>query len=174
MPTWKIFITVILAMICLGFAFSIIIVPMTEAAGDHWILWMIGLAVATGVAGTLLALFLRAADKKFGKFYDLTMRLPLLSWTAFGASRKDDIHALIDLQAAKNQFEARHATLDADFSELLWLRRSPQVPSDGIGLSSGGQLMSADTCGIISLGTWSLGKHFWSPWPLSLRSASCK
>lgn len=68
MPTWKIFITVILAFVCLGLAFSIIIVPMTEAAGDHWILWMIGLTVATGVAGALLALFLRAADKKFGKF----------------------------------------------------------------------------------------------------------
>jgi len=68
MPTWKIFVTVIFAFTCLGLAFSVIVVPMTEAAGEHWLLWMLGLIAATAVMGLLFTLFLKSADRKFGKF----------------------------------------------------------------------------------------------------------
>jgi hypothetical protein len=68
MPTWKIFIMLILTFATLGLAFSIIIVPMTEFAGDMWWAWMLGLTVATAAMGGLLMLFLKSADKKFSKF----------------------------------------------------------------------------------------------------------
>jgi hypothetical protein len=67
MPTWKVFVTVIFAFVCLGLAFSVIVVPMTEGAGDHWVLWTLGLLVATAIAGVLFTLFLRSCDRSFGK-----------------------------------------------------------------------------------------------------------
>jgi hypothetical protein len=67
MPTWKVLVTVVFAFVCLGLAFSVIVVPMTEGAGEHWVLWMLGLLAATGVMGTLFTLFLRSADRNFGK-----------------------------------------------------------------------------------------------------------
>ena len=68
MPTWKILITIVLGFICLSLAIAVIVFPMTEGAGDHWLLWMLALVAATGVMGTIFTLFLRSADRVYHKF----------------------------------------------------------------------------------------------------------
>ena len=62
MPIWKVLVVLVLACTCLGLAFATLIVPMTiTTGGDRW-LWLGGLLVATGIVGTLFALFLRRAS----------------------------------------------------------------------------------------------------------------
>lgn len=68
MPTWKILVTLVFATITLCLAIAVIVFPMTDGAGDHWLLWMLGLIGATAVMGTLFTLFLRSADRVFHKF----------------------------------------------------------------------------------------------------------
>ena len=67
MPTWKVIVTMMFALVCTSLGFSVIIVPMTEAAGDNWLWWMLGLIAATAAMGFLFAMFLKSADRTFGK-----------------------------------------------------------------------------------------------------------
>ena len=59
MPIWKVFLIVMLFVLCLCLAFSVIVVPMSLTAAEHRWLWLAGLLFATIGMGSLFTLFLR-------------------------------------------------------------------------------------------------------------------
>jgi hypothetical protein len=63
MPVWKVLFIMAFACACLALALTTVIVPATLVEGGQRWLWLSGLLLATTCAGTLLALFLRHADK---------------------------------------------------------------------------------------------------------------
>lgn len=63
MPTWRVFVILFMALVCLTLGFATIVMPMTEGAGDYKWHAFAGLLVATGIMGFLLQLFLKASGR---------------------------------------------------------------------------------------------------------------
>jgi Na+/H+-translocating membrane pyrophosphatase len=59
-PAWKVLLTLLFFVVCLGLALATIVVPLTFSGGEMWA-WLGGLFAGTLVAGGLFALFLRHA-----------------------------------------------------------------------------------------------------------------
>ena len=62
MPAWKVLLIGLLASICLVLGLATVVVPLSHEGNERWLL-LLGLLVATLVAGSLLGLFLRQASK---------------------------------------------------------------------------------------------------------------
>ncbi len=64
MATWKVLVTVLLALLSFSLAMGTLITLISGGMDYRW-LWFAGLLVGTLGMGTLLALFLRAADRTY-------------------------------------------------------------------------------------------------------------
>jgi hypothetical protein len=62
MSVWKILLIGALACLCLALAMATIAIPISQEGGERWV-WLVGLVAATGVAGTVLAFFMRFAGR---------------------------------------------------------------------------------------------------------------
>ncbi len=63
MSSWKVLFIGLFACTCFGLVFATLVVPLALTAEDHWLLWFIGLLLASICMSTLFALFLRYADR---------------------------------------------------------------------------------------------------------------
>lgn len=67
MPAWKVFVVLLLGVLTLGLTLATIIVPLALKGDPNQWVWFGGLLAGTIVMGILLAVFLRHADRTYGK-----------------------------------------------------------------------------------------------------------
>jgi hypothetical protein len=67
MAVWKVLFVLTFALVCFVSVLATIIVPMTMVeSGYRWV-WLAGLLFSSLFLGMLFAVFLRSADRAFGK-----------------------------------------------------------------------------------------------------------